>query len=233
MSTQIRHIPLDHLVPHPGHPNRMSRPTFEKLVRNIERSGRYEPLVVRPCPGRRGYFQIINGHYRCEALRRLGHRTAESVVWRVNDEQTDLLLATLNRLGGRDRLDKKLALLQRLSVTVALRQLAQWLPATRGQLERLAGVGPPARTPARQPVFAVPMVFLVDPVQEPRIEEAIARAGTGLPDGQTRAARRAAALLCLARRFLDQDGLPAAVDGTAAEPADTRTGPPAESMSTP
>ena len=124
-STKIRHISLDRLVPHPDNPNRMSRATFEKLVRNIERTGRYEPLVVRPCPGRRGFFQIINGHHRCEALRTLGHKTAEAVVWNVDDEQTDILLATLNRLGGRDTLDQKLALLRRLSVGLSLRKLAQ------------------------------------------------------------------------------------------------------------
>lgn len=206
-TTQIRPISLDKLVPHPGNPNRMSRTNFDKLVRNIERTGRYEPLVVRPCPGRRGFFQIINGHHRCEALRQLGHKTAETVVWKIDDEQTDILLATLNRLGGRDTLDKKLALLQRLSVAIGVRKLAQWLPQTSGQLERLAGITSPVRpSPPKQSVFAVPMVFFVDQAQEHGIEEAIARAAAGLSDGQTRAARRAAALVFIARRFLDPDG---------------------------
>ena len=190
---------------------------FDKLVRNIERTGRYEPLVVRPCPGRRGFFQIINGHHRCDGIRQLGHQTAEAVVWNVDDEQTDLLLATLNRLGGRDTLDKKLTLLQRLSATIAIRKLAQWLPQTSGQLERLAHAQAPVRAPQpKRPAFAVPMVFLVEQTQERQIEEAITRASTGLPDGQTRAARRAAALMFIARRFLDQDGpVPATQDVTA------------------
>jgi hypothetical protein len=145
MSARIKRIALDKLVPHPGNPNRMSRANFDKLVRNIERTGRYEPLVVRPCPGRRGFFQIINGHHRCEALRQLGHETAEAVVWNVDDEQTDILLTTLNRLQGRDTLDKKLALLQRLSVTIEVRKLAKLLPQTRGQLDRLVNAKPLAR----------------------------------------------------------------------------------------
>ena len=205
-TTQIRHISLDKLVPHPGNPNRMSRANFGKLVRNIERTGRYEPLVVRPCPGRRGFFQIINGHHRCEALRQLGHEIAEAVVWNVDDEQTDILLATLNRLQGRDTLDKKLALLQRLSVTMGVRKLAKLLPQTRGQLDRLVSAKPLARGISGKPgVFAIPMVFFVDRTQEHTIEEAISRAATDLPDGQTRAARRATALTHIVRFFLDRD----------------------------
>jgi ParB-like chromosome segregation protein Spo0J len=204
-STKIRHISLDRLVPHPGHPNRMSRATFGKLVRNVQRTGRYEPLVVRPCPGRRGFFQIINGHHRCEALRILGHQTAEAVVWHVNEEQTDLLLATLNRLGGRDTLDKKLALLQRLSVAVALRQLAQLLPQTRGQLERLVNARGLVPEPARKGrAFATPLVFFADEAQERLVTQALAQAAVGLPEGLTRAAQRTAALARLARTFLDQ-----------------------------
>jgi hypothetical protein len=203
--TVIRRIPLNRLVPHPGNPNRMSRATFEKLVRNMERIGRYEPLVVRPCPGRRGFFQIINGHHRCEALRTLGHKTAEAVVWNVDDEQTDLLLATLNRLGGRDTLDRKRALLQRLSLAMALRKLAQLVPQTRGQLERLVNTKWPVRAPSRQDrAFATPIVFFADEAQERLVAQALAQAAVGLPEGLTRAAQRTAALARLARSFLDR-----------------------------
>jgi hypothetical protein len=128
------------------------------------------------------------------------------VVWNVDDEQTDILLATLNRLQGRDTLDKKLALLRRLSVTLEIRRLATLLPQTRGQLERLMNAKLLVRGPSGKPgVFAKPMVFFVDPTQEDAIEEAIARMAADLPDGQTRAVRRATALRCIARCFLDRD----------------------------
>lgn len=210
MRNALRHIPLDRLVAHPDNPNRMSRGNFEKLVRNIERSGRYEPLVVRPCPGRRGFFQIINGCHRCEALRRLGHPTAEAVVWNIDDEQTDVLIATLNRLGGRDALDKKTALLRRLGRRIPIRKLARLLPQTLGQIERLTTDGPPRPALRRQADrFAMPMVFFVDDRQQGSIEEAVAAAlGASEPiendaaAGQTRTARRAAALARIAARFL-------------------------------
>jgi hypothetical protein len=211
MSTRIRQIALDRLVAHPDNPSRMSRASFEKLVRNIERTGRYEPLVVRPCPGRRCFFQIINGHHRCEALRRLGHRTAEVIVWTVDDEQTDILLATLNRLNGRDTLDKKVALLRRLNSRIPTRKLARLLPQTLGQIERLTSARPlPQSLRKKAELFATPMVFFVDAGQQQRIEEAISAAlGEGAsqrPDAQRpsgpRAGKRAAALARIAACFL-------------------------------
>lgn len=206
MNTTIRQIPLDRLLPHPDHPNHMSRANFDKLVRNIERMGRYEPLVVRPCPGRPGFFQILNGRHRCEALRRLGRETAESIVWNVDDEQADILLATLNRLGGRDMLERKLALLRRLRARIPTRKLARLLPQTLGQLERLTAAQPLCQATRRKAdLFATPMVFFVDDRQQSRIEEAITTAAASC-DGQTRAARRATALVRIVTQFLDGKG---------------------------
>jgi hypothetical protein len=204
MSTKIRHIPLDKLVPHPDNPNRMSRTNFRKLLGHIERTGRYEPLVVRPCPGRAGFLQIINGHHRYAALRELGRKTAEVVVWDVDDEQTDVLLATLNRLNGRDSLDRKLALLRRLHERIPVAKLARLLPQTRGQLERLVSRRPPPQAIRQKAdTFALPMVFFVSQAQQHTIEEALSRMGLSSGAG-TRAGRRAAALTHLARHFLDR-----------------------------
>jgi hypothetical protein len=202
--TTIEHIPLDRLVPHPDSPNRMSRANADKLLHNIERTGRYEPLVVRPCPGREGLYQILNGQHRCEALRKLGLAAAEAVVWDVDDEQADILLGTLNRLGGRDILDKKLALLRRLSQRIPIRKLARLLPQTLGQIERLTNSQPPCHATAQKAsVFAKAMVFFVDDGQQQRIEEALLAADPSA-QGRSRAAGRAAALTQIARQFLTQ-----------------------------
>lgn len=203
MSTSIRSIPLDRLLPHPDSVNRMSRGNLDKLVRNIERSGRYEPIVVRPCPDRRGFFQILNGNHRCEALRRLGRTAVDAVVWDVDDEQADILLATLNRLGGRDVLERKQGLLKRLASRVPVRKLARLLPQTRGQIERLTASGQPAPPRAKADSFAVPMVFFVNPAQQRAIEEALSL-GEEPPEAGTRVSKRAAALTQMARLFLDR-----------------------------
>jgi hypothetical protein len=219
MSTEIRHIPLGRLVPHPGNPNRMSRTNFRKLLGHIERTGRYEPLVVRPCPGRDGFFQILHGHHRCEALRTLGHKTADVVVWEVDDEQTDILLGTLNRLNGRDTLDQKLALLRRLNERLPTRKLARLLPQTLGQLERLVNPRMPPRVkPPEAEAFAVPLVFFVNEKQQHTIEEAIAALMAPSRAG-TRAGRRAAALAQIAFNFLGQRTDRDQADPAAEEPA--------------
>ena len=70
----IKTIVLSKLIAHPDNPNVMSDSTFRKLVRNIERTGLYEPIVVRPHPDEKDHsatadkFQIINGHHRVKAL---------------------------------------------------------------------------------------------------------------------------------------------------------------------
>lgn len=199
MTMQIRPIALSRLVPHPDHANRMSRAAFRKLIRHIQRTGCYEPLVVRRHPREPGRFQIIHGHHRFEALRTLGRAKAHAVVWNVDDEQTDILLATLNRLTGRDRLDRKLAILRRLRDRRPLHELAKLLPQTRGQLERLTAERPTAaRGRSRTYAFATPMVFFVSDEQQAIIDSAL----TALAEQShepTRAARRAAALTQIAR----------------------------------
>ncbi len=126
------------------------------------------------------------------------------MVWNVDDEQAGILLATLNRLNGRDSLDKKLALLRRLHTRLPSRTLARLLPQTYGQIERLLARHPPAQVRhPRSGTFAIPLVFFVNEGQLQTIEEALA-ATRPAPEASTRATKRAAALTHLARSFLDQ-----------------------------
>ena len=206
MKNQIHSIALDKLVAHPDNPNRQSRANFSKLVRNIERSDRYEPLIVRPAPGKPGYFQIINGHHRCHALTKLGYDAADCVIWDIDDEQTDVLLATLNRLGGSDELDRKLRLLKRLNERMPGRELAKLLPQTSKQIERLTTLKRPS-APAKiaAEAFAYAIVFFVGDEQRQQIENALSIASRNRQE-KTKAARKAAALTNIAKYFLDNNG---------------------------
>ncbi len=207
MTNSVQSIALDKLVAHPDNPNKMSKTTFGKLVRNIERAGRYEPIVVRPHPERGGYFQIINGHHRCLALTKLGHKSADCVVWNIDDEQTDILLVTLNRLGGTDELGKKLELLKRLNKRMESGELAKLLPQTTKQLERLTNLKMPSM-PAEAKSFSNPMVFFVNDAQQETIENALSLAQESRSEiakvacAKTKAAKRAAALADIAGEFL-------------------------------
>ena len=203
MTNLIQLIALDKLVAHPDNPNRMSSVNFSKLVRNIGRTGRYEPLVVRPAPESRDCFQIINGYHRWRALAKLGYKTADVIVWDVDDEQTDILLTTLNRLGGSDELAKKLTLLKRLNKKLASGELAKFLPQTAKQIERLANLKVPS-SPAKinRTSFANPLVFFVSDAQQRQIEKSISLVEEP-KSKMTRAAKNAAALTHIAQYFVN------------------------------
>jgi hypothetical protein len=201
MNAIVCSMPIDKLSPHPDHPNHTSKANLAKLMRNIERTGLYEPLIVRPDPNQAGCYQIIHGHHRCEALRRLGQETASVLVWDIDDRETDILLVTLNRLVGRDKLDRKLTVLRRLGEQASAQNLARLLPYTSTQFQRLTALVP-LRAPrkAKADMGMIPLVFFVSPDQQQTIEEALSRIETAKPTG--RAAQRAAALTQIAQRFI-------------------------------
>ena len=203
MENAVQSIPLEKLMPHPDNPNRMSNANFARLVRNIKRTGKYEPIVVRPHPQDGNCFQIINGHHRCKAMAELGYRQADCVVWEVDDEQTDILLATLNRLGGSDELGKKLLLLKRLNNVMKANELAKLLPQTAKQIERLANLKMP-ELPAKAAAgfFAHPTVFFLTDEQQKIVGEALSLAGKD-GDEKTRVVRNAEALTAMAQYFLN------------------------------
>jgi ParB family chromosome partitioning protein len=200
---------IDKLVPHPDSPNRMGKGNFAKLIRNIERTARYEPLVIRP---KDDGFQIINGHHRWRALRELGYKTVDAVIWDIDDADTDILLATLNRLGGSNVLEKKLALLGRLNERTEARDLAKRLPHSAKQIRRLTRMNSdglaclrPAKSAAHQAVksaFANPLVFFLSDAQHEIVEKALSLAQDGQNE-KTKAARNAAALANMARCFIE------------------------------
>jgi ParB-like chromosome segregation protein Spo0J len=227
-------IPLNQLTPHPDNPNKMSKSTFAKLVRNIERTGRYEPLIVRTCrsvacnssPAARcsesalgsnneqrtmnkeQCFQIINGHHRWLALKHLGKKEADAIVWDIDDDEADILLATLNRLCGQDILDKKLALLKRLNETMRASELAKLLPQTKKQIEKLkqlAIADSKSKISNRNSeIFFNPLVFFVSDEQQQVIETTlnfvIEKQASRI---QNRASRRASALSAVCQYYLD------------------------------
>ena len=202
IENRVSRIAIERLAPHPDSPNRMSKGNFAKLVRNIERTGRYEPLVIRP---KDGGFQIINGHHRWRALQELGYKSVEAVVWDIDDGETDILLATLNRLGGSNVLDKKLALLRRLNQRAKARDLAKRLPHTARQIERFAQMSAGGLVPAAsaKKVLVNSLVFFLDDTQHEVVEKAMSRAREDRRE-KTKAARNAAALVQIARAFTER-----------------------------
>jgi ParB-like chromosome segregation protein Spo0J len=224
MQSVIELIPLSKLTANPANPNRMSKSNFNKLVAHIERTGRYEPIVVRPQTrrikgpastriGKAGY-EIINGHHRCEALRKLGHQKAQCLVWDVDQAEADLLLATLNRLQGRDEIHKRSELIERLSRLVASprgeepdsKQLSKLLPESKKQIERLMELCR-QKQPLSKPAeltgqLANAVIFFLTDEQKNILDKALAKAVKDLSAGLTSSQRRAEALLKVVKIYL-------------------------------
>jgi len=201
-------------VPHPDNPNRMAKQKLAKLARNIGLTGKCEPLIVRSCPRKRGYYQIISGHNRARALEKLGRKTAEVIVWDVDDHQTGILLGTLNRLCGADVLDSKIALLRNLKRQLSAEEMAKLLPQSAGQIERLTGLSLP-KQPAPTTTMPQPMVLFVSPEQQKAIERAMSLTPPD-PKLRTSAARKAAALARIAEAFTESNE-PARIDRNESE----------------
>jgi uncharacterized ParB-like nuclease family protein len=170
---KIVSISLKKLIAHPMNPNHMSNPTFGKLVANIERTGNYEPIIVRVHPSKKGSYQIINGHHRVKAIEKLNRKKADCIIWDVDTEQAAILLMTLNRLSGRDAVDKKIALLKRLNETIEAKQLGKVLPQTAGQIEKLMNLKLPDRPAGPTNEFALAVVFFLSGPQKQTVETAL------------------------------------------------------------
>ncbi len=168
---KIQTVPIETLIDNPNNPNRMSKTTFAKLVRNIEHTGLYEPIIVRKSDTQ---YEIINGHHRVRALKQLGYTKVDVCVWDADNQQIDILLGTLNRLSGSDALDKKLALLNRLNDKSQAKELSKLLPLTSGQIERYCNLQLPKATAKKDTEnLPHPIIFFVDKKQKQAIEKAI------------------------------------------------------------
>jgi hypothetical protein len=175
--TAIIRIPLDRLLPHPENPNRMSKQNFEKLKRHIKQSHNYEPLIVRKHPEITDCFQIINGHHRAEALKQLGETFADCVEWDIDDDAARLLLATLNRLGGKDELNAKASLYKSLSIKFSVKELVKLLPDNKQTIEKLKDITKPLEGFAEdKKAFLNTLVFFLNDEQIEIVETALEKA---------------------------------------------------------
>lgn len=184
----MRWIELSRLVAHEANANVMAEEAFEKLVRHVERSGRYPPLIVRPIEleteGDEPRYQVLDGHHRWRVLERLGHDRAACVVWEVDDAEAALLLTTLNRLSGRDDPKRRAALLAELHERHgrSVAELAQLLPENATQVAHWLNVRAELPRPAEpKPLGQMPVAvhFFLSGDQKRRLEGVLRTIGGG------------------------------------------------------
>ena len=206
----ITHISLGQLRAHPMNSNAMGEAMLAKLAAHIERTGWYPPLVVRawerleacglgpegpehpdaadPAALRphasspKPLYQVLDGHHRWAALERLGHERAACVVWEADDEEALVLLATLNRLEGRDDPRKRAAVIERLHERLgrSAAELARLLPESGPQVRRHLALRQRMPTPVPpRPLADMPVAvhFFLTGEQKRRLDAALRHLG--------------------------------------------------------
>lgn len=171
-------LPIDRLEAHPHNSNQMPKALFDKLASEIQRTGLYPPLIVRPLAET---YQILDGHHRLNVLKGLGYAEVTAVVWDVDDEQALVMLASLNRMRGEDNPRKRAALLGKLRESMEVKELAQRLPEDIGRVKRLLelnAAAPSPRAPVAMDELPVCLNFFVLPSQRQAVEKKLAEYGS-------------------------------------------------------
>jgi len=174
-----RTIPIDLLDAHPANSNVMPKALLDKLAEEIQRTGLYPPVIVRAVGER---YQILDGHHRVRVLKRLGHDAAQAVVWRADDQQALLLLATLNRMRGDDDPRKRAALLTQLRQSMAVKEMARRLPEDSKRVRNLLAIHAAPPSPmAPKPIDQMPVCvhFFLLPDQRRAVEQKLRAHGGG------------------------------------------------------
>ena len=154
-------------------------------------------------PHKENSDQILNGHHRLRALRKLHYTVADCVVFAADDEQSRLYLLTLNRLIGRDNVYKKAKLIERLCRHFDSRDLAKRLGESKTAVEKLTALSknqPLPKTPSKPPLL--PMSFFMTERQHAMITRAFDKAA-GENTDRPRSQKRLAALCQMAEAYLD------------------------------
>lgn len=138
---QTTRIPLALVLGHPDNANKMGAGVYKKLLSAMREKGRYPALIVRPHPTETGAFQVLDGHFRCQALRDVGAVEAVCQVWHVDDDEALVLLASLNRLRGRDDPKLRSSLIKKLAAKHSLEELGRRLPETSKGIASLMRLG--------------------------------------------------------------------------------------------
>jgi DNA modification methylase len=91
----VEQVLIDQLYPDPANPRRISDEELESLTRSISKFGLVDPIVAR-----KEDRQVIGGHQRLLAARKLGYKTVPVVLVDLPLEQARLLSIALNKISG-------------------------------------------------------------------------------------------------------------------------------------
>lgn len=136
-TTQLKTIDIKKLSPHPQHINRMSEELLSKLKENIAHTGIHQPLLVRERSGKKGAYDILDGHSRWQALKALNEKSVQCIIVKADEPIAELLIGSLNALRGSENPYERALLVNRLTEHLPKKTLVTLLPESEAQLEDL------------------------------------------------------------------------------------------------
>jgi hypothetical protein len=155
-------LPIEILLPHPKNTNRISKMFSKKLRHNIQQVGLYETITVRPHPLDKNKFEILNGHARLDALREIGKNNIKCDIWNVDDSNTDLFLAILNKLRGSDVPELRMNLLFDLLKSYPKDELAAHIPETSAYLKKLEKLPEEIESSKKEKIKGMPDTVVIN-----------------------------------------------------------------------
>jgi len=85
---QLEQVLIANIDPNPEPLRRIDKIRVEELAKSIESNGLLQPILVRPI---HGSFEVIFGHHRLEACKRLGWKSIPANIKEVSSEEAFLI----------------------------------------------------------------------------------------------------------------------------------------------
>ena len=124
MNDIIKSVDIASLTPFEDHPFKLrDGEELEELMASIKRNKIIEPLIVRPFSSA-GKYEVISGHRRLDALKRLGINEVPVIIKDLSDEEAVMMMVDSN-LKRENILPSEKALAYKMKLDVLKRQGAR------------------------------------------------------------------------------------------------------------
>lgn len=91
----VQSIPINEIQPFRNHPfTVVDNEDMAKIVESIDKVGTIAPLLARPLPD--GGYELISGHRRLEACRKLGLENIPVIVREMTDDEAVIAMVDAN-----------------------------------------------------------------------------------------------------------------------------------------
>ena len=136
---EIKEIPLSLLDAFPNHPFKVSDDAqMGELVTSIEQHGLLTPIIVRPSETS-GRYEIISGHRRVEAYRKLEKAIIAAIIRQMDDYEATMLMGDANFKTRTNILPSEKARAYKLMLKAIKRQLGRPLDNVGQSVPHYAG----------------------------------------------------------------------------------------------